>query len=206
MFERYTEHARRLLFYARYEAGQLGSTSIEPEHVLLGLARVGQGVAGRILAASDLSLTGLRSEIKARTTCGEILPTSVEIPFSPETKRVLDAAAQEADRLAHGYIGAEHLLLGLLREEGSPAASILMMHGLHLDEVRTQIVGLLAAEPSTPDFSGDASAAGRLVERIDQLVAELGRLMVRDAEAQRLIGRISLDLIELRGRITGLDS
>ena len=137
MFERYTEKARRVLFFSRYEASQLGSVSIETEHVLLGLIREGEGLTSRIFARAHLSLENLRTEVEGRAVFVEKVATSVGIPFSPETKRVLDAAAEEADRLQHNCIGAEHLLLGLLNEERSVAGSLLIEKGLRLDTVRT---------------------------------------------------------------------
>ena len=93
MFERYTERARRVLFFARYEASQLGSISIETEHLLLGLIREGKGLTSRIFARSHLSLENIRKEIEGRTVFREKVSTSVEIPFSAETKRVLTAYA-----------------------------------------------------------------------------------------------------------------
>ena len=143
MFERYTERARRVLFFARYEASQLGSISIETEHLLLGLIREGKGLTSRIFARSHLSLESIRKEIEGRTVFREKVSTSVEIPFSAETKRVLQYAAEEADRLLHNYIGTEHLLLGILREERSVAATILMEKGMRLHTVREDIVQLL---------------------------------------------------------------
>ena len=143
MFERYTERARRALFFARYEASQLGSLSIETEHLLLGLMREGKGLIGRIFARAHLSLENIRREVEGRTVFHEKISTSVEIPFTPETKNVLRFAAEEADRLNHNYIGTEHLLLGLLREERSVAASILMDNGMRLHTVRKDIVALL---------------------------------------------------------------
>src|SRR3954453_11597124 len=107
MFERYTERARRVLFFARYEASQLGSISIETEHLLLGLIREGKGLTSRIFARSHLSLENIRKEIEGRTVFREKVSTSVEIPFSAETKRVLQFAAEEADRLLHNYIRSE---------------------------------------------------------------------------------------------------
>src|SRR6266536_1752709 len=135
MFERYTERARRVIFFARYEASQLGSNSIETEHLLLGLIREGKGLTSRIFARSHLSLENIRKEIEGRALFREKVSTSVEIPFSAETKRVLQFAAEEADRLLHNYIGTEHLLLGILREERSVAASILMEKGMRLNAV-----------------------------------------------------------------------
>ncbi len=143
MFERYTERARRVLFFARYEASQLGSVSIETEHLLLGLIREGKGLTSRIFARSHVALDAIRKEVEGRTVFRDKVSTSVEIPFSAETKNVLKAAADEADRMLHNYIGTEHLLLGILREERSVAATILMEKGMRLQSVREDIVHLL---------------------------------------------------------------
>jgi ATP-dependent Clp protease ATP-binding subunit ClpC len=178
MFERYTERARRVLFFARYEATQLGSSLIETEHLLLGLIREGKGLTSRIFARSHLSLESIRKEIEGRTVFKEKVSTSVEIPFSPETKRVLQFAAEEADRLLHTYIGTEHLLLGLLREERSVAASILYEKGMRLASVREDIVQLLnektapARPKETPllaEFSRDLTEAA-VKNQLDPLV------------------------------------
>jgi ATP-dependent Clp protease ATP-binding subunit ClpC len=178
MFERYTERARRVLFFARYEATQLGSTSIETEHLLLGLIREGKGLTSRIFARSHLSLDSIRKEIEGRTVFREKVATSVEIPFSSETKRVLQFAAEEADRLLHTYIGTEHLLLGILREERSVAASILYEKGMRLASVREDIVQLLnektapARPKETPllaEFSRDLTEAA-MKNALDPLV------------------------------------
>ena len=187
MFERYTERARRVLFFARYEASQLGSISIETEHLLLGLIREGKGLTSRIFARSNLSLENIRKQIEGRTVFREKVSTSVEIPFSGETKRLLQFAAEEADRLLHNYIGTEHLLLGILREERSIAASILMEKGMRLSSVREHIVALLnekttvARVKETPllaEFSRDLTDSAMKTE-LDPLVGrelELGRL------------------------------
>lgn len=159
MFERYTEQARRVLFFARYEACQFGSLSIESEHVLLGLIRQGKGLTSRIFAQSNLSLDSLRKEIEGRIAVRENVATSVEIPFSDESKRILQCAADESDRLLHNYIGAEHLLLGVLREERSLAGTILTEKGVRLDAVRQQLVSLLNEHPC---LGMDGSASVRL--------------------------------------------
>ncbi|MCX6552204.1 MAG: ATP-dependent Clp protease ATP-binding subunit [Acidobacteria bacterium] len=143
MFERYTERARRVLFFARYEASQLGRVSLETEHLLLGLIREGKGLTSRIFARSNVVLDSIRKDIEGRTVFREKVSTSVEIPFSSETKRVLQCAAEEADRLLHTYIGTEHLLLGILREERSLAAAILIEKGMRLATVREDVVSLL---------------------------------------------------------------
>src|ERR1051326_68318 len=187
MFERYTERARRVLFFARYEATQLGSTSIETEHLLLGLIREGKGLTSRIFARSHLSLESIRKEIEGRTIFREKVSTSVEIPFSSDTKRVLQFAAEEADRLLHTYIGTEHLLLGILHEERSVAASILTDKGMRLASVRDDIVQLLnektapARPKETPllaEFSRDLTDAA-MKNQLDPLVG-------RDGEIERV--------------------
>tara|TARA_B100001123_G_scaffold446138_1_gene599643 strand:+ start:14785 stop:17229 length:2445 start_codon:yes stop_codon:yes gene_type:complete len=150
MFERYTERARRVLFFARYEASQLGSISIETEHLLLGLIREGKGLTNRIFSRSHLSLESIRNEIEGRSVFRDKISTSVEIPFSTETKRVLQHASEEADRLLHNYIGTEHLLLGILREERSVAAAILSDKGMRLSGVREDVVHLLNEKTVVP--------------------------------------------------------
>jgi len=149
MFERYTERARRILFFARYEASQLGHRSIGPEHLLLGLIREGKGLDSRIFSRAGLNPDAFRREIEARLVFEEEIPTSVEIPFSDAAKRVLQFAAMEADRLLHNYSGPEHLLLGLLHERSTIATELLNAHGLRLDDVRQQIV-ILVNEQSSP--------------------------------------------------------
>ncbi len=187
MFERYTERARRVLFFARYEASQLGSISIETEHLLLGLIREGKGLTSRIFQRSHLSLDSIRKDIEGRTVFREKVSTSVEIPFSGETKRVLQYAAEEADRLLHNYIGTEHLLLGLLREERSVAASILMEKGMRLHAVREDIVQLLNEKttltrvketPLLAEFSRDLTDIA-MKNQLDPLVG-------RDYELERV--------------------
>ncbi len=187
MFERYTERARRVLFFARYEASQLGSISIETEHLLLGLIREGKGLTSRIFARSNLSLEHIRKQIESRTVFREKVSTSVEIPFSGESKRLLQFAAEEADRLLHNYIGTEHLLLGILREERSVAASILKEKGMRLNSVREHIVALLNEKttvtrvkemPLLAEFSRDLTDSA--------MKTELDPLVGRELELERL--------------------
>ena len=116
MFERYTERARRVIFFARYEASQFGSTTIETEHLLLGLIREDKNLTNRFLR-NHSSIESIRKEIEGRTTIREKVSTSIDLPLSNECKRILAYAAEEAERLNHRHIGTEHLLLGILREE-----------------------------------------------------------------------------------------
>jgi len=189
MFERYTEPARRVLFFARYEVSRLGATVIETEHVLLGLTRQSEGLVARILALSRVSLESLRREIEARCVFRDRVPTSVEIPFSAETQRVLRFAAEEADRLRHNHIGTEHLLLGLLREEGSVAASVLTGLGLRLDDVRHTIVEHLAEQPDPSALSTSAEVSEQ-IDHIKQLVEQLVGMPSHSTGAHALAARI----------------
>ena len=124
MFERYTEKARRVIFFARYESSQFGSPYIETEHLLLGLLREDKSLTHRFLREAT-RVEAIRKQIEANTVVREKVSTSVDLPLSNESKRILGHAAEEADQLLHKHIGTEHLLLGLLREQGCFAASIL---------------------------------------------------------------------------------
>ena len=138
MFERYTEKARRVIFFARYEASQFGSPYIETEHLLLGLLREDKALTNRFLR-SHASVESIRKQIEGHTTIREKVSTSVDLPLSNESKRVLAYAADEAERLSHKHIGTEHLLLGLLREEKCFAAEILHERGLRLSTIREEL-------------------------------------------------------------------
>jgi ATP-dependent Clp protease ATP-binding subunit ClpC len=204
VFERFTERARRVLFFSRYEASQLGSVSIETEHLLLGLIREGKGVTRRIFAQANVDLETLRKEAESAAVFKEKVSTSVEIPFSGEVTRVLTYTAQEADRLEHSYIGTEHLLLGLLREESSKAGVILAARGLHYDAVRKDLLRLLS-EP--PDPSPGPETPAELVAAINQIkrkVSTLAELASRaddgDARAIELAEAIHRDLERLKPR------
>ena len=167
MFERYTERARRVIFFARYEASQLGSSAIETEHLLLGLIREGKGLTSRLFSKSHLSMDQIRKEIEGRSPYREKVSTSVEIPLSVESKRVLGHAAEEAERMLHNYIGTEHILLGLMREERSVAAAILAEKGMRLASVREDILALLNEKASGGQVEGDAAAL-RVLARPDR--------------------------------------
>src|SRR5262249_20272006 len=129
MFERYTERARRVIFFARYEASQFGSVTIETEHLLLGLIREDKNLINRFLGDHG-SIDSIRREIEARNPIKKRVWTSFDLPLSLECRRILAYAAEEAERLNHRHIGTEHLLLGILREENSVGAQVLQQRGL----------------------------------------------------------------------------
>jgi bifunctional UDP-N-acetylglucosamine pyrophosphorylase/glucosamine-1-phosphate N-acetyltransferase len=138
MFERYTEKARRVIFFARYEASQFGSPYIDTEHLLLGLLRADKTLVDRFLRA-QASAESIRKQIEAKDMVREKVATSVDLPLSNEGKRVLAYAAEEAERQGHNHIGPEHLLLGLLREDQCFAARILEERGVTLAQVRDEL-------------------------------------------------------------------
>lgn len=129
MFERYTEHARRAIFYARYEASTYGSPSIETEHLLLGLLRQDHALARWFPGQNNVE-PDIRSEIEKRITLRERISTSIEIPLTAECKNVLNLASETTERLGHNQVDVEHLLIGILRVETSLAAQILIARGL----------------------------------------------------------------------------
>jgi uncharacterized protein (TIGR03435 family) len=156
MFERFTERARRALFFAREESSQLGSICIDTEHLLLGLIRDGKGLTNRLFADAGIALDDIRDEVLRRVPARSKTSTSQEIPFSAAAQRVLQHSAEEADRLLHDYLGTEHLLLGLLSEEGSVVADVLTSRGMRLDRVREHIVKLLS-DGERPEHPGPPS-------------------------------------------------
>lgn len=206
MFERYNEAARRVLFFSRYEASQLGSRSIETPHLLLGLIRDTTGFARGLL--STLPLEEIRGTVVEAVPFEEKLATSVEIPFDAGVKRALQYAAAEADALEHPHIGAEHLLLGLLREEGSLAESTLRAYGVNLAAARQQVSGMAPEPAGQPPVQSSASvtrpdaapgdAMSVQVEQIKQLVRELGLTPANSDASRRLVARIVGMLDELK--------
>src|SRR5689334_14607324 len=148
MFERYTERARRVIFFARYEASQFGSVTIEPEHLLLGVLREDRNAVSRFLGPRAPA-EDIRNEVASRLAAKEKVSTSVDLPLAPACKRILAYSAEEVERLRHHHIGVEHLLLGILREEGTIAAQILDARGLKLNSARDELArNPLPEEPS----------------------------------------------------------
>ena len=140
MFERYTEKARRVIFFARYEALQYGSQVISPEHILLGLMREDKTISARYFPfRNNLTVEAIRREVEERIILRERIPQSAELHLAPETKQILQFASNESQQLQSRNIGPEHLLLGLVRQERSIAAEILFQYGVRLKDVRDEI-------------------------------------------------------------------
>jgi ATP-dependent Clp protease ATP-binding subunit ClpC len=198
MFERYTEKARRVIFFARYEASQFGSPYIETEHLLLGLLREDKALTNRFLR-SHASVESIRKQIEGHTTIREKVSTSVDLPLSNECKRVLAYAAEEAERLSHKHIGTEHLLLGLLREEKCFAAEILMERGLRLPTIREELQRTTQEKPASQPASskqqrqqqqnGEQSMLAEFSRDLTQAAMDqsLDPLVGRDTEVERVI-------------------
>jgi len=181
MFERYTEKARRVIFFARYEASQFGSPYIESEHLLLGIVREDKALTNRFLRSEVASI---RKQVESQTTTREKTSTSVDLPLSNESKRVLAYAGEEAERLAHQHIGTEHLLLGLLREEKCFGAQILTERGVRLSQVREE----LARQPhEAAQGQKRPSVLDELRPCISDLVGQTQPLIGREKELDRLI-------------------
>ena len=141
MFERYTEGARRVVFFARYEASNFGSPQIDTEHLLLGLLREDKEVVRHVLLRADFD--ALRQEVTSRIMPGpKSIPTNVDLPLSEHAKHALSYAAEEADRLNHRPIGTTHLLLGLMRDEKFASAESLTQLGARLEPLRKRVEAL----------------------------------------------------------------
>jgi ATP-dependent Clp protease ATP-binding subunit ClpC len=188
MFERYTEKARRVIFFARYEASQFGASQIEAEHILLGLIREDKNLTARFFHRSHANVESIRKEIEGRAVMRERISSQIDLPLSGEAKRVLAFAAEESERLGNRHIGTEHLLLGLLREENSVAAEILYERGLRLSDIRQDLMRQANVErnaharketPHLFEFSRDLTEAA-LEGKLDPLVG-------REREIDRVI-------------------
>jgi ATP-dependent Clp protease ATP-binding subunit ClpC len=188
MFERYTEKARRVIFFARYEASQFGSPYIETEHLLLGLLREDKALTNRFLR-SHASVESIRKQIEGHTTIREKVSTSVDLPLSNECKRVLAYAAEEAERLSHKHIGTEHLLLGLLREEKCFAAEILHERGLRLLAIREELARATQEKAPAQQRNRESSLLAEFSRDLTQAAADnqLDPLVGRDSEVERVI-------------------
>ncbi len=187
MFERYTEKARRVIFFARYEASQFGSPYIETEHLLLGLLREDKALTNRFLR-SHASIESIRKQVEGRTPAREKVSTSVDLPLSQECKRVLAYAAEEAERLSHKHIGTEHLLLGLLREDKSFAAEILHERGLRLSTIREEL-SRAQTEKASSSRSKETSLLSEFSRDLTQAAMEsqLDPLIGRENELERVV-------------------
>ena len=143
MFERLTDRARKVMALANQEAQRFNHEYIGTEHILLGLVKEGSGVGANVLKHLEIDLRKVRLEVEKLVKSGPDMVTMGKLPQTPRAKKVIEYAIEEARSLNHNYVGTEHLLLGLLREQDGVAAQVLMNLGLKLDDVREEVLNLL---------------------------------------------------------------
>lgn len=143
MYERFTDRARKVMQLANQEAQRFNHEYIGTEHILLGLVKEGSGVAANVLKNLDVDLRKIRLEVEKLVQSGPEMVTIGKLPQTPRAKKVLEYSMEEARNLNHNYVGTEHILLGLLREQEGVAAQVLMNLGLKLDDVREEVLNLL---------------------------------------------------------------
>ncbi len=180
MFQRYTEKARRVIFFARYEASQFGSPTIDTEHLLLGLLRESVHITRGLPPEAPETI---RSQIVARTSPRENVSTSVDLPLSKSAHRVLMYALAESERLGHRHIGTEHLFLGLLQEKDGVAAELLEPFSAQVETIREKLEK--TADPEGPHERLLPSDAFRKLRRSAEVIKLRGQLWdaahIRDA-------------------------
>ncbi len=143
MYERFTDRARKVMQLANQEAQRFNHEYIGTEHILLGLVKEGSGVAANVLKNLDVDLRKIRLEVEKLVQSGPEMVTIGKLPQTPRAKKVIEYSMEEARNLNHNYVGTEHILLGLLREQEGVAAQVLMNLGLKLEDVREEVLNLL---------------------------------------------------------------
>ena len=189
MWQRFTERARKVVFYAQEEAGRLGENYVSTEHLLLGLVRENDSVAARILDRIGVSLGRIRSEIERQVARGDGR-LGQDMQLTPRAKRVIDLAYDEARQLNNNYIGTEHLLLGLIREGEGLAGRVLSKLGVDLDRTRREVLHLQEGGGE----GGAAAAKGQPAKTRTPTLDEFGRDLTELARNEKLdpvIGRAS---------------
>ncbi len=164
MYERFTDRARKVMQLANQEAQRFNHEYIGTEHVLLGLIKEGSGVAANVLKNLDVDLRKIRLEVEKLVQSGPDMVTMGKLPQTPRAKKVIEYSMEEARNLGHNYVGTEHILLGLLREQEGVAAQVLMNLGLKLEEVREEVLNLLGhgieSEGGERNPAGGGQASG----------------------------------------------
>src|SRR6266568_3922769 len=158
MYERFTDRARKVMQLANQEAQRFNHEYIGTEHILLGLVKEGTGVAANVLKNLDIDLRKIRLEVEKIVQAGPDMVTMGKLPQTPRAKKVIEYSIEEARNLNHNYVGTEHLLLGLLREQEGVAAQVLMNLGLRLEDVREEVLNLLGHNMETDESSESSSS------------------------------------------------
>ena len=195
-FEKFTERARKVLSLSQEEAQSFNHDYIGTEHILLGLVREGEGVAAKVLISLGVELDKVRSAVEYIIGRGE-KSVSGEIGLTPRAKRVIELAVDEARRLNHNYIGTEHLLLGLLREEEGVASGVLESMGISLDKVRAETVRILSQSTSKSHTSIRPASKTPTLDQISVDLTDAARkgkldpIIGRKKEIERVIQVLS---------------
>src|SRR5271166_2824564 len=160
MYERFTDRARKVMQLANQEAQRFNHEYIGTEHILLGLVKEGSGVAANVLKNLDIDLRRIRLEVEKIVQAGPDMVTMGKLPQTPRAKKVIEYSIEEARNLNHNYVGTEHLLLGLLREQEGVAAQVLMNLGLKLEDVREEVLNLLGHNMDSGESTGGGGGGG----------------------------------------------
>ncbi len=179
MFERFTERARQAITLAQDEARTLRHNYIGTEHLLLGLLNEGEGLASRVLESLDVNSDEVRRQVIHIVGAGDLPATTGQIPFTPRAKHVLEIALREALSLGHRYIGTEHILLALVRENEGVAARILLDFDADAKKIRNEIIRILkgpSGAKATTDSSRGPARFAELMERKIALRDDLNRV------------------------------
>jgi len=155
MYERFTDRARKVMQLANQEAQRFNHEYIGTEHILLGLVKEGSGVAANVLKNLDVDLRKIRLEVEKLVQSGPEMVTIGKLPQTPRAKKVIEYSMEEARNLNHNYVGTEHILLGLLREQEGVAAQVLMNLGLKLEDVREEVLNLLGHGMESGEGGGE---------------------------------------------------
>ena len=191
MFDKFTDRARKVMALAREEAKRFNHEYIGTEHILLGLVKEGSGVAANVLQNLDIDLKKIRLEIEKIVQTGPDLVSVGQLPFTPRVKKVLEYAIEEARAMGHNYIGTEHQLLGLLREQEGVAAQVLLNLGVKLDDVREEVIELLGAESAENVKEKEEKRGKSKTPALDSFGRDLTQ-QAKENELDPVIGRQSI--------------
>ncbi len=161
MFDRFTDRAKKVMNLARQEAQRFNHEYLGTEHILLGLVQEGSGVAANVLKNMGIDLNKIRTEVEKIVKTGPSMVTMGQLPYTPRAKKVLELSMEEAGNLGHNYIGTEHLLLGLIKENEGIAAQVLINLGVKLEDVREEVLDFLGADTGEEEEEETATAEGQ---------------------------------------------
>src|SRR5918994_1070382 len=188
MFERFTERARQVVVLAQEEARTLKHNYIGTEHILLGLLREEEGLAARVLESLDITVERVRAQVVRIVGSGEEV-TSGQIPFTPRAKKGLELALREALSLGHNYIGTEHILLGLVRENEGVAARILLDFDADSEKIRNEVIRMLSGPGGRRQGATGTGGEGKKSSKLlDQFGRNLTKLSA-EGKLDPVIGR-----------------